>query len=180
MNQKTDQSKKINRSFCSGFTLVELMISMAVLAIMISAAIVSLIPAKNQAKVKAVQAEVATTIKTIQSYALQGKVAPDGKVPAGYGFEFTSAQTYIIFYCVAGSCGDPGQDITHVVSTFSFQDKGVTLTNPSTLSDTRIFFDIPYGNLNPILAGDLSTMTLTLSGISKNIIVKKTGAVIEE
>lgn len=162
------------RSCGRGFTLLELMISMALLAIMISAAIISLLPARNQARLKTVQAEVATTIKTIQSYALQGRVT-DGGVPAGYGFKLTGGQTYEIFYCTTPIlCGsDPAQD-QKIGSTFSTQDRGVTI---SSSGGTRFYFDIPNGRLNP--EADLE-MTLSLGGSSKKVTVKKSGSVLEE
>lgn len=178
MERKTNQieKKKISlKLFQKGFTLIELLISMGVLAIMITAAIVSLLPARNQTRLKAVQAEVATTIKTIQSYALQGKITSSGKVPAGYGFKFTGNQTYIIFYCNTGECGSPALD--NQVAYFSIADRGATLTAPASPADTRFFFDIPNGNCS--LTGDL-LMTLNLGGINKNVRVKKSGAVLEE
>ena len=155
-----------------GFTLLELMISIAVLAIMIMAAIVSLLPARNQARLKAVQAEVATTIKMIQSNALQGKVT-NGAVPAGYGFQFIGNQTYEIFSC------DPctGSADTQV-AVFSLQDRGVTLNSPA-FGSTRFYFDIPNGNCS--LTEDLPmVLNISGSGITKTVRVKKSGAVLEE
>lgn len=156
-----------------GFTLMELMISMALLAIMISAAIMSLLPARNQSRLKTVQAEIVTTIKMIQSYALQGKVT-DGKVPAGYGFKLTSDHTYEIFYCDTSLCDDPLSDQT-MGSSFSTQDRGVSL---SSTGGTRFYFDIPNGRLNPDEA-DL-VMTLVIGEASEKITVKKSGSVLEE
>lgn len=160
-----------------GFTLLELMISIVILAIMISAAIVSLLPARNRARLKAVQAEVATTIKTIQSYALQGKVT-GGEVPAGYGFKFyPDSQHYVIFYCDTGQCGSPDDDV--IINNFSIQDRGVKLDDSINLASTRFYFDIPNGNLSPPLTEDL-VMKLDLGGISKNVTVKKSGSVLED
>lgn len=160
-----------------GFTLLELMISIVILAIMISAAIVSLLPARNRARLKAVQAEVATTIKTIQSYALQGKVT-GGSVPAGYGFKFTGSQQYVIFYCDTGQCGTSDSDVP-IGDPFSIQDRGVTLTVPADPSNTRFYFDVPNGNLNPPRTDDL-VMTLNIGGVNKNVTVKKSGSVLED
>jgi len=81
-----------------GFTLLELIVVIAIIGIMTSVGLVSLVPAKKQIALKTAQNEVTSAIKLAQSYALQGKSIQGVSDICGYGFEFTDRSNYRIFY----------------------------------------------------------------------------------
>lgn len=149
-----------------GFTIFELTIVLAIMGIGASIMLVSLSPGKLQAKLRAAQNEVASTIKQAQSYALQGKTI--GMVtPSKYGFRSTSTTAYEIFYCLDTLC-----PIKTKLEEFSLANSGVSIE-----AGKEVIFDVPNGNSN--LSGFDLVITLTSSGKTKTVTVKPGGSVVE-
>lgn len=157
-------------------TLLELLTVIAIIGIMTAAGLVSLNSGKTMAKLQAAQREVASAIKLTQSYALQGKVTPEGTTPCGYGFRFDPSDTinkakYEIFYNTWGptgwgaytSCEEMNKyaDARHWKNGFSHSpalvssqlNNGVILSLPdiyaggSPPNTTEIYFTIPGGGI---------------------------------
>lgn len=152
-----------------GFTIFELTIVLAIMGIGASIMLVSLSPGKLQAKLRAAQNEVASTIKQTQSYALQGKTigTPTLLTPSKYGFRSTSTTAYEIFYCLDTSCL-----IKTKLEEFSLANSGVSIE-----AGKEVIFDVPNGNSN--LSGFDLVITLTSSGKTKTVTVKPGGSVVE-
>jgi type II secretory pathway pseudopilin PulG len=145
----------------SGFTFLELIIIISIIGIGASVAIVSLNSSKNYTKLKAAQADIATSIKMAQSYSLQGKTQPGEKV-CGYGFRFQDNTHYSIYYIklhtvINDNCGEQninqiyrsflsaGEDNTATADQAYALSDGVELS--SSIEDAVIFFDIPSANV---------------------------------
>lgn len=83
------------------FTLVEMLLVMAIIGIMSAVLFASLTSNRSASRLKAAQREVASTIKLAQTYALQGKTQDNSGVqttPCGYGIFFTNITSYKLFY----------------------------------------------------------------------------------
>jgi type II secretion system protein H len=168
-----------------GVTFLELMVVIAIIGIMTAVALVSLQPAKDDARLKAAQGEVAASIRLAQSYALQGK-AQAGAKPCGYGFRFdptdSNKQKYEIFYKVANTgkdCSDPNYTSFNTVEGYSLKN-GVFLNAP-VFANTEIYYAIPFGTMygsngSPFLNTTLKVKYLT---VEKNISITTGGQVIE-
>jgi prepilin-type N-terminal cleavage/methylation domain-containing protein len=135
-----------------GFTIIELLIVIAIMAILSATGFMSYQNARRDAVLRAAQREVATAIRMTQGYALQGKTQIDQNTgedftPCGYGFEFTDEDSYRIFYTKAdGSlCKDdnnyPGGE--KEVDVFVLNED-VTITNDP-INSTKFYFKIPFG-----------------------------------
>ena len=185
------------------FTLVELIIVIAVIGIMTSVGMVSFQTSRNTHKVEAAANEVAATIKLAQSYALQGKAADDGSgnmvTPCGYGFRFdpgdSNLQQYEIFYNVpdaGSSCADMDGAYFRQFNTSYSQPiespltltNGVTLQSPAISDDsnpTEIYFTVPradmFGYDGNALASDPITLGVTGDSATRIVTINYGGAV---
>lgn len=163
----------------SGFTLIELSVVIAIMAIMGGASFVSLQSSKASARLQAAQREVTATIKQAQSYALQGRTQPSAKV-CGYGVRFTDENEYEIFYkvptpgniCAAGAYESSSAEILQL-------ENGVVLSNFVSV-DTEIYFSIPFGTASGSFAGDSMTFEYPAgSGVTKTINISSNGSITE-
>ena len=131
LNSKPLASFFILHSSFRGFTLLEAVITIAIIGILSGIGIVSLTSSRNQAKLKSAQTEVAATIKLAQSYALQGKNC-DGNMPSSYKFHIRNNKDYSI------RCND------------SIDVENYSLSGGVTLAPVGGFisFDVPNANTN--------------------------------
>lgn len=171
---------------------MELLIVIAIIGIMTVAGFVSMSSSRTNTKLQAAQREVASVIKLTQSYALQGKVAPDGAVPCGYGFWFTGSSSYEIFYNTNTNanitCDEYNKavanrqrngDDSHIFQSLSLNN-GVTLSSP-VLVDTEIYFTVPGGNIynKNGAAYEGQIFIFDLSGNQKTITINSGGGITE-
>jgi len=154
---------------------MELLLVIAIIGIMTVAGFVSLSSSRTNTKLQTAQREVASVIKLAQSYALQGKVTPNGTTPCGFGFRFDPTDTthtkYEIFYNTWGPSGWGGYSnctamnadsdarqwkagASHSPALEYFQlNNGVTLSAPDIYASgnppntTEIYFTIPDGGI---------------------------------
>jgi prepilin-type N-terminal cleavage/methylation domain-containing protein len=190
-------------------SLMEVLVVIAIIGIMTTVGFVSLDSGKSQAKLQAAQREIASVIKLTQSYALQGKVAPDGATPCGYGIRFdpadSSKMSYEIFYNTWTTGGWGYTDCTNmnadlntrhwrngtphsqIFQSFTLKDGVILSTSPDIYAGgnpniTEIYFTIPVGN---IYGYDGNTyvgpkiFTFELSGKTKTINIDSGGSVTE-
>lgn len=157
----------MRRSFQNrkGFTLIEILAIIAITGILASIMIVSLSPAKSNAKLRAAQREVAATIRTAQSYALQGKSQDVGRV-CGYGVYFPDdKERYEIFYnpliAEAVPCEDQNISPANRQHSGNSETSGAPFDLPEgvqlSTSENTIFFDIPHANAYRSNGGALGT-----------------------
>jgi len=193
-----------------GFSFVEIMIVIAIIGIMTSITLVSLMPSKNAESLNAAAREVASAIKLAQSYALQGKVVQISginTVPCGYGFIFpdNGGTNYGIFYnynpsykCkllnddndpnyVAGYRNYGGSSV--IVEPYSLQ-KGVVVnsingdTNGTDFPlNSQVYYTVPHGNAYYTLGIPMNSdiiIELKLSDQSRYVIIHPGGSVEEK
>lgn len=154
-----------------GVTFIELVVVIAMIGIMASVVVVSMSSSRNQAKLKAAQTEVASTIKLAQSYALQGRQF-SGATPKYYGVVFVSSgpastKNYSL-------CSGNDDSCNGIVENSELKD-GAVFDPPLTV-DERIIFDVPNGNC---VLGCNSVINFGLSGSTdtKMITISSSGAV---
>lgn len=172
---------------------MELLAVIAIIGIMSAVGFVSLNSNKTNTKLQTAQREVSSIIRLTQSYALQGK-AQGGNTPCGYGFRFTSASGYEIFYNSASDLGvacDTGNaspaNRQFIVSTSQTAETGslknnVTLSGVADYTTTEIYWTMPFGNMfngtGAVFAAD-KIFILSLSGNNKTVTVSPGGGIAE-
>lgn len=164
------------RKFLRGFTVIEILVIIAVMGIMLSIAFVNLGSGRTSAKLDAAQREVASAIKMAQSNALQGKTA-SGSVPKYWGIYFENDKTYKIVPSNA-----PGTDIAGGTETYALSN-GVTFSVTNVIN-SRIYFSVPNGNIlkgngTSYASGDTATATVSISGLSKTVNISYGGVITE-
>ena len=131
----------------SGFTLIELMVSMAILSIMVTATIISMGGAKTKQEVEGAARQVAAAIREAQNYALTGKnIGSSGDVPCRFRLAATGTSSFTIQQkeFSSGSCGiDSGSPLTY------------SLLAGVTVSTNNVSFDVPRGEVFNDALGEL-------------------------
>lgn len=175
------QAKKRNKT---GFTLIEVIIVIAIIGIMTAISIVSLRGGKTSNNLETSRREVASIIKLAQSYALQGKIT-GGNTPCGFGVRFTDSNSYELFYIVpgSGSCSDKnsssasrrcsGNSDCHSLENYDLKSDIAV----NDYSDKDIYFIVPHasvynssgasfgGNSLTFKSGDLKTKELSINSL---------------
>jgi prepilin-type N-terminal cleavage/methylation domain-containing protein len=144
----------------NAFTLIELMMVMAIIGIMSVVAYATLTGGRPAARLKSAQREVAAVIRLAQGYALQGKTQ-NGATPCGYGVSFDNNKTtYHIFYNFFDTARFANCDVQNNDSPQERRDKNPNSTNAEdyTLKDgatlsspnwnrASVFFTVPHGRI---------------------------------
>jgi prepilin-type N-terminal cleavage/methylation domain-containing protein len=132
----------------SGFTLIELMISMAILSIMTTVTIVSMGGAKTKQEVEGAARQVAAALREAQNYALTGKnIGASGDVPCQFRLEADGTSTFTIQQKKfdSGVCtADSGSPMSY------------SLSNGVTVSTNNASFDVPRGEVFNDALGELN------------------------
>jgi prepilin-type N-terminal cleavage/methylation domain-containing protein len=173
----------------SGFTLIEMMIVMAIIGILSATGFMGYQSAKRNAALRAAQREVATVIRLAQGYALQGKTQGD-ITPCGYGFKFTANNTYQIFYTnklvATKSCSDSGNDgypgTEILVGSAFVLDNDVAITN-SPASNVKVYFHIPFApvtDLNDSTTVFPLVINFNAAGETVSLTINSAGEIIEK
>ncbi len=156
------QKEKYLLSAKDGFTLIEVLITAAIIGLMTAAVFVSLQRGKTDKEVNAVAQQIATSIREAQNYALSGKQISTTTTTCGFGFRRVNATTYNLFYNhttnVITKCDDvvkmystalPNNVSANVYSAIVLPN-GVTFLNNAATGVTtsqRIYFSAPFGNI---------------------------------
>jgi prepilin-type N-terminal cleavage/methylation domain-containing protein len=190
-------TKILIRKKYRGFSLIELMVVIGIIAIMSIILLVSFNSNKSQSRLKVAQRETASAIKLAQSYALQGKTQ-GGATPCGYGFIFTLNNQYQIYYNLPGAstCTIRNSDVNYRHYRASAPDASVlgesaalksgVILSPYSQNNTDIYFTVPQANTykNAGTAYDVAqtlTFSSTISGTTntKTITINPGGYVTE-
>jgi prepilin-type N-terminal cleavage/methylation domain-containing protein len=178
-----------------GFTLVELMISLAILSTMTVVSIVSIRSSRTDSSLAAAQREVTAAIKLAQSYALQGKMQ-NSVTPCGYGLRFKTMEKYEIYYnllpSTESSCDEYNKDSSHLKFISAAESKvaqSFDLNNDITLNSTphpatnpaEVYFTVPRAEIKGSLPLDIKFVPRGVTdGTGKKITVGRGGFVTEE
>ncbi len=157
-------TRKKSLSFECGFTLVEVLITAAIIGIMTSATFVSIQRGKIDKEVRVVAEQVASAIREAQNYALSGKQPSATDTACGFGFRRSTATAYDIFYnhttATTVDCGDIvkyySTTIPNDVSD-SFYSSDIVLPNGVSFFNNaatgvanlqKVYFLIPFANVH--------------------------------
>lgn len=142
--EKNFFDKKMRR----GFTLLEVMVTIAVIGIMVSVTFVSLSGQKKREETRVVAEELVAHINEIRQQALTGD-AVDGNNnnrACGFGIQFYEGSKYRIYYRRTGQCSATNfGDASTTPVLFDWTDGKVSFTFTPTGSD-YIFFRVPFAN----------------------------------
>ena len=164
--------KKNKTTKLTGFTLLEMIITVAIIGILASITVISFTSSRNEVRVKAAQAEVAASIKLAHSYALQGR-ADGGTTPSYYGIRFFSSTNYALCGCSNSTCSDCAY--ASAEEKYSLQN-GVVLHSPS-LANAWVTFSIPNGRVQT--GSGMFTIRSSDGSQTKGISVNSNGYVTE-
>ena len=165
--KKVFNIKNINKKN-QGFSLIELMIAVALIAILTSIIVTTASFSDTQKNLTLTKNELQAAIRLAQSYSLSIPEMENENV-CGFGVEVKDARKYSIFYTYNNDAGgdptackdDPLEDGSTTKETIKdvtiAENKKVTVT-----SNGIAFFRAPYGDF----FGGGSTFTLTSSGTS--------------
>jgi prepilin-type N-terminal cleavage/methylation domain-containing protein len=149
----------------SGFTLLEVSIVIALIAILSSLLLVNLQPSRTQEQVNAAQDEIASAVKLAQSFALQGRIQ-SGAVPKCYGVEKSGADGYRIYYNSLVGCSDSAT----LVEQHNFSN-GVLVTG------FNFKFDVPHGK---VVSGGSGVAEVSKGGFKKKVTLDGGGAITKD
>lgn len=166
-----NNNKKACPPFRQGFTLLELILVIAIISIMTAVGLALSTKLRTSKKVESAKREVVSVIRLTQNNALQGKTV-SGSTPCGFGFRFTSQTEYEVYYVplVSGSFSDcdeqnENQSMRYcggncqVLETFSLET-GVIMSSNN--DDAQAYFSIPHGNVFSSNGTALSSTEFTL------------------
>lgn len=167
---------KKTKIFLKGFTLIELIIIIAITSVLFLVGYFSLNSPKSENKVKAAQREVVATMKAAHSYALQGKT--DGaSVPRYWGLKFTDNKTYQIF--LSNNVNAPINSAPDVQQEEYRLNNGVEFDGFTSSDNTRILFLVPHGKASLPGGAASFSFNLELDGVTKAITISSDGVVEE-
>lgn len=151
-------NKKAMPAGRQGFSLLELMIAIAIAGIMTAVMLVSMNSQREKKAVELAAREVATVVRETQTYALTGKGLKDHPI-CSFTFNWVAGSSYSISDC---------------------RTQAYTLKNEVNFTNAgSIFFSVPVANITP--AG-LITITLNKGGASGSnyyVCVRESGIVEE-
>ncbi|HHH12444.1 MAG TPA: type II secretion system protein GspH [Candidatus Moranbacteria bacterium] len=163
-SRKTKKERK-------GFTMVELLVVVAIIGIMTSAVLVSLADSRAKKNAETSAREVAAALRLAQNYAVSGRIFDRSKIPCRYSFVITSPSSYEIRY-THHPLGNPTcTTVPETVESFALPE-GTVLTGAS-----PIHFTIPNGSLSPSPTGGRYVLTVNTSGAAVNVCVDAGGTV---
>jgi len=118
----------------AGFTLVEVMVVVALMGIMAALSIVSLGSGRIERELEANAREFVAVVREAQNYALTGKQV-EGNTACSFSVDWTAASsTYSVGYTPSGNCGASPTSI----ASYALKN-GVEFSNSGTVS-----FDLPW------------------------------------
>ncbi len=174
--------RKIN--FSSGFTLLELMVSIAIISILAVVSFNVLVPLRKNSALKNSQLKVKAVIKKAQNYSLQGITPTGGNsgVLCGYGFKFINTTQYEIFYYTdtvngSGSCQIGNATISETLMEQGSLRKKVSLNSP-TPANTKIFFSIPNADVSFSPVASSLSLDFKIGNQEKKITINAGGLII--
>lgn len=131
-----------------GFTLVEVIVVIAIIGILSTITIISFSPLSKRTKLNASVDEVASALNLAKGYSLQGRMPAGLSSICGYGFKFTSTTQYQIFYYYyydgSGNldCSNRSNFTETAVNTQTLKT-GTVLNSPAPGATSTIYFNIP-------------------------------------
>ncbi|HBO17220.1 MAG: hypothetical protein UR69_C0002G0124 [Candidatus Moranbacteria bacterium GW2011_GWE2_35_2-] len=187
---------KIKNKFVPGFTLLEVLVTVAIIGIMATVALVSTQRGKIDKEVSVAAEQVASSIREAQNYALSGKQPDATNTACGFGFRRSSANAYSVFYnhttedlvtCNAiikyYSTTIPNQVSASLNSSGIILPNGVSFYNNAStgaMNSQIVYFLIPFAivyNFDGDTLGAIKTIMVGKDSIYYAICVSPVGAV---
>lgn len=166
------------KKYAKAFTLVELMVVVAIIGITSTIVVVSLVNARLERQVLGASQKIASVIRAAQNDALTGRSTGSTEKNCWYGVKFTAPSTYQIVSYDRGSVANApcGGASVNIKGTFSLES-GVEFDDPA--RDVIAFYlprgEVWYGNdassMQAVPAGTTSAYTLTLRKSDKSAYV---------
>jgi prepilin-type N-terminal cleavage/methylation domain-containing protein len=122
-------ARRAERDLSRGFTLIEILITMAIIGIASSVIIVGLGSGRTERELEAAAREFASTVREAQNYALTGRQITPGTDPCQYQTSWSGSQYVLTYFAnVGGACSNNA-----TFATFGLKG-GVTFTSAGSVS----------------------------------------------
>lgn len=157
------------KKFRQGFSLVELVIVMAIITIMTVVLFVSMSNKKAVADVDVAVRQVAAQLRVLQNEALSGKQI-DGKNVCKYEFDAPIGSSYTIKY---SDCAASPSVIDAGTQSVDFTKKRVSFIG----SDVNLYFSSPLGNVDGVKTIKIKSTT---ASVCMSVEVLENGSITEQ
>lgn len=173
-------NKKRQKKTRKGFTLVEMLLTVAIIGILSAVVLVNLRGGRDQKDVELAAREIAAGIKEAQNNALAGRRSKNEHLPCYYQIEPTSSlDGYVMRYIYrveTGNCNDSSNNAVYYSHVFG---------NNVKVSDFNPFgFNVPHGGTRGILSSEPRKIIIYKGShsytVSYTVCVYESGLVLEE
>lgn len=166
-----------------GFTLAEILVVMAMTAIMIAVTMTPLSGAKDRKAVEGEARKLAATIREVQNYALTGKVMETGRVTCGVGIDNIGDgdTSYVISYAWRSGTNCADAPTFAELAPIGLSNGVHFFVDASNTTDA-FYFKVPRGNLmdrSSVAVTTAQLIVLQKNTASYSICVYPSGAVTE-
>ena len=159
----------IKYKYHSGFSLIELLIVIAIVGVMTSVFLVSFISSRDARAVRSIAREVSAAVRMAQSYALAGRYTDEQKIPCRFIFTPRGNRYDVryVYHRPRQSCSLANME---VILTKSIRN-GVRVTGG------EVAFTVPHAALS---GGGSATITISRGDAQQRICINAVGRITEQ
>lgn len=157
----------IRKNNFRAFTLIEMLVVMAIVGIMTAVVVVSFGSGRTEKELETNAREFASAVREAQNYALTGKQAVEGGSACAFSVTWTDSSTYKLGSTPSGSCEATPTSLVN----YSLKN-GVTMNNFGTIS-----FKLPWA---AVVSGGGSQVIFSKSSGTYSVCINTEGKITDQ